>query len=179
MSKTDQQKSNGDETPSTEPVGERFIIGGESCALRIYPLVSYYTMSGLSWPFADWPWMTGRSYLGTWEELDQRLYLVALLGQLKAGDPATLASLFPQYTDRVFAHWYSGVLEIPSTEGPGMGDTTRERPGPRRLTFRRGVIVRDEEWRGGAVPELAAMTGAPSRWRSLIDRCLGRDEVRS
>lgn len=179
MSTADLQETGGDETATSEPVGETFVIDGETCELRTYPLVSYYTMSDLSWPFADWHWMSGRSYFGTWEITNQRLYLLALDGYLKAGDRATLASLFPEYPDRVFAHWFSGALEIPLNGVPGLDDTTRDPPALRRLTFQRGIVACDDEWRDRPGPVAPTMTRSPPRWRSLIDRCLGRGEGRS
>ena len=32
------------------------------------------------------------------------------------GTDVTLESLFPGFTDRVFAHWYTGVINIPQGE---------------------------------------------------------------
>ena len=79
----------------SEPLGDYFAFGGESPAFE-----SNCT--------ALW-----RGYVGTWEILDGRLYLVGLSGTLKDGTEATLASLFPSFPDRVFAHWFSDTLRIP------------------------------------------------------------------
>jgi hypothetical protein len=54
-----------------------------------------------------------RGYVATWEMLGERLYLVGLDGVLRGGQIATVALIFPGFPDRVFAHWYSGVLRIP------------------------------------------------------------------
>lgn len=54
-----------------------------------------------------------RGYVGTWEILDGRLYLIGLDGGLKNGMAANVATFFPNYPDRVFAHWYSGELRLP------------------------------------------------------------------
>lgn len=54
-----------------------------------------------------------RGYRGSWEIIDERLYLIALSGTLSNGEQATLATLFPNFPDRVFAHWYNGVIRIP------------------------------------------------------------------
>ena len=55
------------------------------------------------------------SYLlcGRAEDLVNRLYLVGLSGKLEDGSEATLATIFPDFPTRVFAHWYSGILRIP------------------------------------------------------------------
>ncbi len=54
-----------------------------------------------------------RGYIGTWEIVDGRLYLTAInvLPGNRAG--ANLETVFPGYPDRVFAHWYSGILRVP------------------------------------------------------------------
>jgi hypothetical protein len=67
---------------------------------------------GQEWPLdctALW-----RGYIGTWEVLGDRLYLVAI-HKLVLNGPGTnfLETVFPGYPDRVFAHWYSGTLRIP------------------------------------------------------------------
>ena len=54
-----------------------------------------------------------RGYVGTWEIRDGRLYLAGLDGTLQDGSRATVATFFPDYPDRVFAHWYSGTLRVP------------------------------------------------------------------
>ena len=54
-----------------------------------------------------------RGYVGTWEIIDGRLYLIELHGELEGGGAASLATGFPGFPDRVFAHWYSGTLRIP------------------------------------------------------------------
>jgi hypothetical protein len=47
------------------------------------------------------------------EIIADRLYLIGLQGTLKDGTEASLATLFPGFPTRVFAHWYSGSLRIP------------------------------------------------------------------
>ena len=39
--------------------------------------------------------------------------LTSLDGTLQDGSQATVATFFPDYPDRVFAHWYSGTLRVP------------------------------------------------------------------
>lgn len=43
---------------------------------------------------------------------------MGLQGNLEDGRNGTLASLFPDYPQRVFAHWYTGTLCIP--QGPAI-----------------------------------------------------------
>ena len=56
-----------------------------------------------------------RGYEGTWELQDGRLYLVKLVGTLRNGREATVATFFPSTPDRVFANWYTGPLIEPDS----------------------------------------------------------------
>ena len=51
-----------------------------------------------------------RGYQGTWTIDGDRLYLTRIDGTLVDGRVATLADLFPDEPDRVFAHWFSGEI---------------------------------------------------------------------
>ena len=51
-----------------------------------------------------------RGYVGSWEIKHDRLYLIDLHGILADHDEASLATLFPEAPDRVFAHWFSGTI---------------------------------------------------------------------
>ena len=54
-----------------------------------------------------------RGYEGTWEIQDGRLYLINLVGTLRNGREASVATFFPSTPDRVFANWYTGSLIEP------------------------------------------------------------------
>ena len=54
-----------------------------------------------------------RGYLGRWEIVDDRLYLVGIHAAAFRDDPVSLERLFPGHRDRVFAHWCSGTLRVP------------------------------------------------------------------
>ena len=56
-----------------------------------------------------------RGYEGTWEIQDGRLYLVKLVGTLRNGQNASVATFFPNSPDRVLANWYSGPLIEPES----------------------------------------------------------------
>ncbi len=81
------------------------------------PLDAYFALGGAN-PGLDLKWPPNctalwRGYIGSWEILDQRLYLIKLMGDLSGNDGVCLATVFPDFPDRVFAHWYSGTLRIP------------------------------------------------------------------
>ncbi len=54
-----------------------------------------------------------RGYIGTWEIVGGRLYLIAINVLPGSRVDANLETVFPGYPDRVFAHWYSGTLRVP------------------------------------------------------------------
>lgn len=87
---------------------------GEDLETRSTPLEAYFALTGGK-PFFDsicsamW-----RGYVGRWEIVDGRLYLVELSGgTMNGGTEISLAAFFPGFPDRVFAHWYSGTIRLP------------------------------------------------------------------
>ena len=97
----------------TAQFAERLYYKGHEVSMRTEPLRDYFS-HGIDRPHFTSPntacW---RGYIGTWEILLDRLYLVNLTGTLADGSAATVATFFPDYPNRVFAHWYSGIISIP------------------------------------------------------------------
>lgn len=130
----------------TAQIPETLSFRGKDHALCNEPLGDYFRIARIETPFASPSTALWRGYRGKWEIVDGRLYLVALHGRLRNGEGATLATLFPDYPQRVFAHWYSGRLRLP--EGRlldyvhGGYDSRYERDV--FLTFERGVLVGEE-----------------------------------
>lgn len=97
----------------TAQFGERLHYEGREMAMCEQPLATYFARID-SYPEFDanctalW-----RGYVGTWEILSGRIYLIGLVATMKDGSSANLATLFPAYPERVFAHWYSGELRVP------------------------------------------------------------------
>lgn len=89
---------------------------GEKCALCTEPLGEYFELVGTPSPFAFLVTSLRRGYIGTWEIVADRLYLIDLTGNLTDGSRGTLTSVFPDFPQRVFAHWYSGTLRVPQGE---------------------------------------------------------------
>lgn len=61
-----------------------------------------------------------RGYVGTWEIVDGKLYLIGLDGyffgrtnSLGQGEALTVEGVFPGAGGRVFADWFSGFLRLP------------------------------------------------------------------
>ena len=97
----------------TAQIGENLSYEGHATTMCSEPLGSYFTLAGVSPRFAENCTALWRGYVGSWEIRDDRLYLTGLEGTLQDGSLATVATFFPDYPDRVFAHWYSGTLRVP------------------------------------------------------------------
>jgi hypothetical protein len=130
----------------TAQFSERLIFEGQQVALLSNPLNDYFALGGSDPGFESTSTALWRGYVGTWEILNDRLYLVELNGTLKSGDEASMESVFPGFTERVFAHWFSGCLRIPQgkrLEYVHMGyASTYERDV--LLTLQNGVVVAKE-----------------------------------
>jgi hypothetical protein len=127
----------------TAQIPESLLYQGEPVAMCTNPLGEYFAMAGLNSPFESNCTALWRGYVGSWEIIDDRLYLIRLQGALKNGGDVTLEAVFPGFPDRVFAHWYSGTVRIPQgkqLEYVHMGyGSTFERD--LLLEIERGVVV--------------------------------------
>lgn len=96
----------------TAQLAERLYYLGEQFAMCTTPLSQFQAITDGP-HFQPGSTALWRGYRGCWEIINDRLYLVKLNGTLSNGEQATLATLFPDFPDRVFAHWYTGVIRIP------------------------------------------------------------------
>lgn len=97
----------------TAQIAETLHYQGEDLPMCTNPLGAYFAMGGFNPPFESNCTALWRGYVGRWEIVDGRLYLVELSGTLEDGTEASVATIFPDFPDRVFAHWYSGTIRIP------------------------------------------------------------------
>lgn len=97
----------------TAQIAEKLLYQGERVAMCTNPLGDYFAMGGFNPGFESTSTALWRGYVGGWEIVDGRLYLLSLDGTLEDGIDATLETLFPGFPDRVFAHWHSGTVRIP------------------------------------------------------------------
>ena len=129
----------------TTQVPEQLTYKGQEVDMRTQPLDQYFELAGIAPSFVAPHTANWRGYIGHWEVADDRLYLTGLRGWLGGGREVGLGALFPDFADRVFAHWYSGTISIPEgemLEYVHMGYASRfERD--RFLEFRRGILVKD------------------------------------
>jgi hypothetical protein len=97
----------------TAQIAENLLYEGDTVSMCTEPLAEYFFLSGNYPSFAANCTALWRGYVGSWEIKDHRLYLVGLEGTLEDGTDVSLATLFPDFPERVFAHWYSGTIRIP------------------------------------------------------------------
>jgi len=127
----------------TAQIAERLLYQGQTWSMCANPLNDYFAYGGVS-PGFQWDCTAlWRGYVGLWEIQNDRLYLLELNGALQDGSAASLASVFPDYPERVFAHWYSGTLRIPQGKllkyvHMGYGSTYER---DLLLEIERGVVV--------------------------------------
>jgi hypothetical protein len=143
----------------TAQIPERLLYQGRQVAMCTNPLSGYFAMGGRKPRFLCDSTALWRGYIGSWEIVDDRLYLISLQGKLENGADTTLETIFPDFPHKVFAHWYSGSIRIPEgkqIEYVHMGyASTYERD--LFLEFERGVAVRKRMRNNG----IAASASAP------------------
>lgn len=54
-----------------------------------------------------------RGYVGSWKVIDERLYLTKVSGCSADGSRLNIQNLFPGFSKRVFAHWFTGEVRCP------------------------------------------------------------------
>lgn len=162
----------------TAQISEKLLYNGEKHAMCNEPLSMYFALGGNAPEFAFTCTALWRGYVGSWEIIDDRLYLVNLTGQLKDGTKANLATIFPNYPDRVFAHWYSSNVRIPQgklLEYVHLGyNSVYEKD--LFLYFKNGIVVKTETVENGEstnpdAPEdygIGGMTVFPSKGADAV-----------
>lgn len=148
----------------TAQIGEVLRYGGNTVRMCDTPLSAYFARGGRR-PEPDFDCFgctaLWRGYVGTWEIANDHLYLVGLSGDLEDGSVANLATVFPDYPDRVFAHWYSGTIRIPEgklIEYVHMGFASRYERDV-FLRFRSGVLISIETRTNGTATDGSRPTG--------------------
>lgn len=97
----------------TAQSAERLNYRGADVEMYTNPLSDYFHMRGNYPPFRWNSTGLWRCYLGSWKIVADRLYLIGLVANFEDGTDASLATIFPEFPDRVFAHWYTGTIRLP------------------------------------------------------------------
>ena len=130
----------------TAQMSESLTYKGEKLSMCECPLHQYLELAKVRLGLGRACTALWRGYVGSWEIIDDRLYLTELSAPFNKGSDLSVASLFPDFPDRVFAHWYSGTLRIPQgqqLEYVHMGFQSRHER-DLLLEVERGVVVRTE-----------------------------------
>lgn len=127
----------------TAQIAERLAYQGEEFAMFTELLGDYFAKGGIEPKFRRTSTALWRRYVGSWEIVDDHLYLTDLNGTLEDGTKASVATIFPGFPDKVFAQWYSGTIRIPQGEEleyvhMGYGSTFER---DLLLDVERGVVV--------------------------------------
>jgi hypothetical protein len=122
---------------------ETLFINGQPASMMSTPLGDYFELTGHTPPFQSNCTALWRGYLGTWEIVNDRLYLIELEGALQSREQLKLETLFPGFPDRVFAHWFSGKVRLPQGKRiqykhMGFGSTYER---DLFIVFRKGVVI--------------------------------------
>ena len=130
----------------TAQVSESLKYEGKAYGMCTEPLGNYFTMGGKDPGFTMIDTSCWRGYVGEWEIVDNRLYMIGLEGLLEDGSEVGMEAVFPDFPDRVFAHWYSGTVRLPQGEMLRYVHMGYESQYDRDLllTFEKGVLVGTE-----------------------------------
>ncbi|MCW8884232.1 MAG: hypothetical protein OQK12_03120 [Motiliproteus sp.] len=159
----------------TAQIPEKIRLDGQRFSMCSTPLNDFVALGGRLPKFAVTCTALWRGYIGSWELLDGRLYLNGLTGSLEDGEEITLATLFPDFPDRVFAHWYSGTLRIPQgklIEYHHAGFAS-EYERDLLLTFERGILQEQDVHQNGLADK-----GAPEGYSIAAMTVFGSDRKR-
>lgn len=148
----------------TAQISESLLLDGEKVPMMATPLNQYFALGGSRPNFSATSSALWRGYRGSWEILDDRLYLVALQGTVSGGKTVTQEDIFPDFAERAFAHWYSGEIRIPRGKlleyvHGGFGSQFEQ---DLILTLDRGVVVNRHVIHNGTAPEGASEGYAPA-----------------
>lgn len=97
----------------TNQIQEILIYKGKEYQPFDAPLETFRMLGGRIPKFDVPSTMLWRGYVGKWAIVDDRLYLVELEGTIKKKLKISLSDLFPQFPERVFAHWVNGEMRLP------------------------------------------------------------------
>lgn len=131
---------------------------GETLSLCSYPLSVYWKSSANPVELQSTSTGCWRGYVGTWEIVGDRLYLVKFWGHVQGESglkQVGLADIFTGYPDGVFAHWFTGELRCPLGERLRYVHSGFASKYERELfiTVRRGVVMFEREVVHGVAEE--------------------------
>ena len=145
----------------TAQTSETITIDGKKSSMYSEPLFQYLSLTSIDHNFVARSTSLWRGYIGEWEILHGRLYLISIIGEIENGIEVKLKDIFPEYGKRVFAHWYNGTLRIPQGEllkyvHMGYASIYEQY---RNIVIKKGFVIGDE-----VVNSDKVMTDIGDRW---------------
>jgi hypothetical protein len=97
----------------TTQLYEKLLYKGQDVGMDQTPLYYYAALGGAFPTFVPQGTTLWRGYIGSWQIIDDRLYLVGISGTRQDGQETNLDTIFPEFPDRVFAHWFCDCIKLP------------------------------------------------------------------
>ncbi|MBI4807589.1 MAG: sel1 repeat family protein [Nitrosomonadales bacterium] len=135
----------------TEQLRDRMLYRDEEFQIETYPLNQYFKLTGIDNPYGDEN--RGRTslcwngYVATWALEDGRLYLSNIEDILVKGKEAlNHEAVFPGQTACIFAHWYSGEINVPLNDAVKRDGDDDQVAVERtlKLAFQSGILISEE-----------------------------------
>jgi len=125
---------------------EKLIYKGKNYSMCTQPLDDYFNICNIKFEPKIICSALWRGYIGSWEIINDRLYLTGIQGNTHNYGKLKLTTFFPNFSERVFAHWYSGVIRLPvgkmlEYEHVGYGSTYEK---DILIEVSKGVVINEE-----------------------------------
>jgi hypothetical protein len=164
----------------TAQFAENLIYHGETYALAAEPLYTWLQKrKNKHIRFRIPNTASTRGYRGTWEIIDDRLYLVNIRGQLQDKSKVTLATLFPESPGRIFANWFTGEVRCPIGRLINYVHTgfSSVYECDLFLSFKEGVVMNHRKVNNNALPSIDQLPALINEFPEFI-KLVGAAKVR-
>jgi hypothetical protein len=144
----------------TAQISENLKYKDEELSMCANPLDVWLRYAGKDITFGLSSTACWRGYVGSWEIVDNYLYLVSVDARDEQGNYMGIKRLFPDSSLPVFAHWYSGEVRCPKgrlleyVHGGYASSYEKDL----FLKFERGVLVKEWEVNNG-IGDIGSPTG--------------------
>lgn len=96
----------------TAQFSENLRYEGQDWRMHTEPLRDYLAREGITFNPTIVSTALWRHYVGSWEIVEDRLFLVGISGESNEKE-ISLQMLFPGHSGRVFADWFTGTIKAP------------------------------------------------------------------
>ena len=130
----------------TAQISENLLYKGKDYSMCTQPLDVYLNICDIKFESTTRCTALWRGYVGSWEIIDDRLYLIGISGDTHEYGELKLTTFFPSFPERVFAHWYNGTIRLPDGKmleyvHMGYGSTYEK---DILIEIKKGVVVKEE-----------------------------------